>query len=67
MNTAKLRTLVGVMTTLMFLGIGLTLISTPNAERIGALLCALAVFRGALVARELWPESREDDEEREDP
>ena len=55
MNTARLRTMIGATTTVLFIGIGLTLISTPDAERIGALLCALGVFRGAFVAKELWP------------
>ena len=67
MITRRLRTLVGAMTTFLFLGIGLTLISTPNAERIGALLCALGVFRGVLVARELWPGDEDEDEDGEPP
>ncbi len=55
MIPARLRTIIGATTTLLFLGIGLTLIQTPNAERIGALLCALGIFRGVFVARDLWP------------
>lgn len=65
MITARLRTMIGAITTVLFLSIGLTLINTPNAERIGALLCALGVFRGVFVVRELMPES--DDDEREPP
>jgi len=53
--------MIGAITTLLFLGIGFTLIQTPNAERIGALLCALGIFRGVFVARDLWPGADADD------
>jgi len=60
-NIARLSVLLGILTTLLFLGVGLTLIAIPSAERVGALLCALAVFRGVLVVRELVG-SREEEE-----
>jgi uncharacterized RDD family membrane protein YckC len=58
-----LRFGVGLLTTIVFLGIGLTLIGEPNSQRIGAVLAGLGVLRGAMLAKQFIDSRSDDDDE----
>jgi len=62
--SGRLRLMTGAITTLIFLFIGLTLLS-EGSQRIGAALAGLGVFRGALLVRQAMAEfgGDEDDDE----
>jgi len=60
--SGRLRLMTGAITTLIFLGIGLSLLSEGN-NRIGAVLAALGVFRGGVLVRQAVAEFSDDDDE----
>jgi hypothetical protein len=50
----KVRWMLGILTTVVFLWLGATMLSIE--PRVGALLLAFGVLRGSLVARQIWNE-----------
>ncbi len=60
--SGKLRVMTGILTTLIFLAIGLTLLS-EGSQRIGALLTGLGVLRGGVVVRQALALGEDDEEE----
>lgn len=58
----SLRLMTGVLTTLIFLGIGLSLL-TEGSSVIGGFLVALGVFRGVMVTRAVMTRYDDGDED----
>ena len=63
MNSDNFRLATGLLTTAVFLGIGLSLIGDPNSQRIGAVLAGLGVFRGAALVKSVIDRRAEDEDE----
>jgi hypothetical protein len=57
----NIRIVTGVLTTLVFVGIGVNLLSDPASQRIGAVLAGLGVLRGGFLFKQ-WNDARGSDD-----
>ena len=55
----------GLLTTVVFLGIGISFLDDPSTQRFGAIMAGLGVLRGGLLVKQFFDERAAEAEEEE--